>query len=141
MCSSNSRTVQGLSDAFQLSVAVFRADAQIDFLHLPVALHLGGLAFDCHASCLQDISVVSYTQRERDRLFGQQQRETVFVQLLQRLIKCLDDRRREPKAGLVEQQHFRLAHQGASKGQHLPFAARESASELPATLTKSWKQR
>src|SRR5262245_34118339 len=117
-----------------------RAYAEIDFLHLPVVLHLGGFAFDCYPSCLQDISVVRYTQCQRDRLLGQQQREAILVQLLQRLIECLDHRRCQPKTGLIEQQHFRLAHQRAPESEHLPFAARQCARQLSASLTKSWKQ-
>ena len=41
-----------------------RTDSEIDFLHLPVALHFGRFAFDCHTPCLQDVGIVGYSERK-----------------------------------------------------------------------------
>ena len=45
--------------------------------------------------------------------------------------QLLDQQRREPERGLVQDQQARLAHQAAADGEHLLLAAGERAGELP----------
>ena len=50
---------------------------------------------------------------------------------------ALDHLGREAEGGLVEQQHARLAHQGAADGEHLLLAARQQPGALGAALAQA----
>ncbi len=51
------------------------------------------------------------------------------MNLQERLVHLLDDLRRKPVAGFIEQQQFRLQHQRATDRDHLLLAARQGARE------------
>ena len=52
----------------------------------------------------------------------------------------LDQQRRQTHGRLVQQQHLRLAHQGAAHGQHLLFAAGKRTGGLVAALLQARQQ-
>src|SRR5215831_5570349 len=57
-----------------------RSDAEIDFLHLFVLFQIDRLAFEHGAAGLQHIGIIGDVERERDRLLGEQQRQSLLVQ-------------------------------------------------------------
>ena len=59
------------------------------------------------------------------------------VELGDDLEDLLDDERREPERGLVEQQQLRPAHQRARDGEHLLLAARQRAAALVQALLEA----
>src|SRR5215212_3931554 len=52
----------------------------------------------------------------------------------------LDDQRRKPERGLIEQQQAGARHQCARDREHLLLAAGERAAALALTLAENWKQ-
>src|SRR5262249_18321554 len=111
-----------------------RPDAEVNLLHLLVLFEIGGLPFQHGAAGLHPIGVIGEVERERDRLPGEQQRQALLVQPIERLVERLDNGGRKPEARLVEHEQARLAHQRAAQRQHLPLAARERAGEPMAPL-------
>src|SRR6516165_6426681 len=81
-----------------------RADAEIDFLNLLVALQLRGGSLQCHAAGLQHIAVIGDAERERDRLLGKKKRQSLAMQFLERVVEHLDDGRCQSQARFVEHQ-------------------------------------
>ena len=74
-------------------------------------------------------------ERHVDVLLGEQKRHALLlVEPVDDLENLLDDLRRQPHRGLVEQDHFRARHQGAADRAHLLLAARCVAGERTAPL-------
>src|SRR6266542_4139247 len=78
-------------------------------------------------------------QRER-RLHGllhHQHRGAAPVDLAQDPLHLFHDHRSEPFGGLVNQEHLRVAHEGAPDRQHLLLPARQRPRALPLALAKT----
>ena len=73
-------------------------------------------------------------------LFGEQEGHAfACVKVADDLENLLDDLRRQPHRGFVEQHHLRLRHQGAAERAHLLLAARGVARDGAAPFLQSRK--
>ena len=87
---------------------------------------------------LDDDRFVRDRQRPRGILFREQHRQLLgALDLLEHVADSLDDHRREPERGLIEQEDRRPRHQRPPDRQHLLFAAREAAGTLRCALLQA----
>src|SRR5581483_6722417 len=100
--------------------ATARGDPEVELFHVLVRGELLRGAVHDGAPVLQDVAVVGVAQRDHGVLLGQQEAYPLLpVQTLHDAEDFLDDLRREPHRGLVEQDHRRARHQRAAHGRHL----------------------
>ncbi|MNR09056.1 hypothetical protein D3C85_1252440 [compost metagenome] len=74
-------------------------------------------------------------------LHQQHRQAIVAIQGREGVEHLLHQQRRQPQAGLVDQQQPRAAHQRPADGQHLPFASGHRARQLLAPFLEPRKQR
>src|ERR1700736_6249143 len=91
---------------------------------------------------LQDIAAMGEPQGVMRVLLDQEHRYLLLlVDLADHLEDLLDDERRQPQRGLVEQQQARPAHQRAADRQHLLLAPRERAAALALAALQDGEER
>ncbi|MOA13290.1 hypothetical protein D3C78_1333360 [compost metagenome] len=73
-------------------------------------------------------------------MFDQEDGHALFTQLLNDVKNLLNDDRRQPQRGLVEQQQLRLAHQCTAYRQHLLLTAGHGARALRTAFQQARKQ-
>src|SRR5262249_50998377 len=105
-----------------------------------VELDLGRGAAEHHAPGIDDDDVVGKIERELDVLLDQHDRLALGLDLRDGAADLGDELRREPLRGLVQEEHTRIAHQGAADGEHLLLAAGERPGERGVPLGEPRKQ-
>src|SRR5436190_2515561 len=113
---------------------------QIRLLHFGVLLQLRRLVRQRDGAGLEDVAAVRYVERRVRVLLDQEDRRALVVDLLDGLVDPLDEDRREPHPGLVEEQQPRLRHQRAPDSEHLLLAARHRARLLLLALLQPREQ-
>src|SRR6266498_4046645 len=88
---------------------------------------------------LDDVGAVGQSRRELEILLGEENGQALSLQGGDLLTEGLDDDRRQPLGGLVEQQDTRIAHEGARHREHLLLAAGEAAPTTPRHLPELGK--
>src|SRR5260370_12001448 len=83
---------------------------------------------------LDDVGPVAQPRRELEILLGVQDRQALPPQRRDLIPEGAHDHRGQALRRLVEQQHPRVAHQGAGDGEHLLLAAREAAGPAARQL-------
>src|SRR5690348_3388715 len=93
-------------------------------------------------SCVfENVDPVGMRQRERDVLLAEQNADRrALTQFLQGVRYLLENDRRQSKRRLVQDQQFRLHHQGAGDRQHLLLAPRQGSRKLILTRAENGKQ-
>src|SRR5215468_4985783 len=129
-----------LAAAVVLDVAVALAaaggEAEVEFLDVVVgAQPLAGAVHD-HPTILEDVAVVGIAERDVGVLLRQQEAHLALtIEPADDLVDLLDDLRREPHRGFVQQNHAGARHQRAAERGHLLLAAGDVARQtLPSLL-------
>src|SRR5262249_19552404 len=97
------------------------------------------VAFPDDAAAIDDQEVVGDRHAYVEALLDKQHRETFRLQTFDDSDEPVDDDRREPLGGLVEQQQFWTGHERAADREHLLPTARELAAGRSASLRQSRK--
>src|SRR6266851_5784350 len=108
-----------LAPAVMLDVAIALAaaggEAEIELLDVLVGAQAGRRAVEHDAAVLEDVAVIGVAQRDVGVLLGEEEAHPgVAVQAADDLEDLLDDLRRQPHRGLVEQDQLGLRHQRAA---------------------------
>jgi hypothetical protein len=93
------------------------------------------------AAALDDVGAVADQPREMQVLLGDDDADAFLLHGQDGVDHLLDDLRRQPFRGLVEQHQRRIAHQRARDGQHLLLAAAHAPARAVAHLAEIGKQR
>src|SRR5262245_12072352 len=116
-------------------------DTEVGVLNRRIPEQFGtGSALDDTAG-FQHICAMCPRQRLLCVLFDDQDRGPLLVDFRDDREDLLDQDRRQPHRGLVQEQQFRPAHQRASDRQHLLLAAGQRAAGLLAPLGEAGEQR
>jgi hypothetical protein len=91
-------------------------------------------------SAFHHITALAHLQRELGVLLHQQHRHAFGGDFPDGFEDPLHHERRQPHAGLVQEQQFWRAHQRAADGEHLLLAPGQGPSGLPAPLVQPRKQ-
>src|SRR5438128_5553521 len=97
-------------------------NAEVGALDADVGQQLGAAAFADDVALFEDVAAVSQLKRHARVLLDQQDGQAALVDGLQHAEDVANDERRQPEAGLVEQQQSRQAHQRATDREHLLLA-------------------
>ena len=100
-----------------------RLDPQILFLDRLVGLQLLRGATEADLSLREDVVPVRQFQGGAQVLLDQQDRQSPVLDLAQHVHDLVDDERRKPLGGFVEQQQRRVQHQDPCNGKHLLLAS------------------
>src|SRR5262245_61010547 len=123
--------------AILLMASSYREVLRADFL---VRGKLGHRPRESDSTLLDDVRAVRDRVREVEVLLREQHREPLLLQLPDRRRHLLDDHRRKPLRGLVEEQAGRIAHQRPGDREHLLLAAGHAAAESVGHLGEIGKQ-
>src|SRR5690349_9051011 len=85
---------------------------------------------------LDDVGPVGQPRRELEILLGEQDRQALPLERRDLIPERAHDHRGQALRWLVEQQHPRVAHEGAGHRQHLLLASREAPGPAPRHLAQ-----
>jgi hypothetical protein len=114
--------------------------AQVELGDLGILEQLGPRALESVLSEVEDIASGGHPQRPASVLLHHDDRHAGPVDVLDLLEDRLDECRRQPGRGLVQQQHPRVGHQCSSHRHHLALAAAHRPRGLRPTLPEPREQ-
>src|SRR5437588_2246539 len=121
-------------------VALLAAAAQIELLHVLIALQLLRLTLEHDVPALHDVPEMRDREREVRILLDEEEgRFLLPIDPSDDGEDLLHEQRREPERRLVEQDQFRPRHQRAADGEHLLLPSREISGQPPAEIAQPGK--
>ena len=114
--------------------------AQVELRDLRVVEQFLAPPLEAFLAEVEHIAAVGERERPPRVLLDHHDRDARAVDLGDLLEDRVDERRREPGRGLVEQQYLRVRHQRSRHRDHLPFAAAHRAGGLRSALAETRKE-